>query len=69
MITANRFWSQIFGVISSIKHLLNFCMLFITVTSLWMSALGVVCLALNLCTHNFLSQKIRAREDLEFETF
>ncbi|KAK7829720.1 photosystem ii d2 protein [Quercus suber] len=34
-----------------------------------MSALGIVGLALNLCAYDFVSQKICAAEDLEFETF
>ncbi|KAD5507649.1 hypothetical protein E3N88_15352 [Mikania micrantha] len=38
-------------------------------TGLWMSALGVVGLALNLRAYNFVSQEIRAAEDPEFETF
>ena len=48
MVTANRFWSQIFGVAFSNKRWLHFFMLFVPVTGLWMSALGVVGLALNL---------------------
>nr|XP_016488181.1 PREDICTED: photosystem II D2 protein-like [Nicotiana tabacum] len=48
MVTANRFWSQIFGVAFSNKRWLHFFMLFVLVTGLWMSALGVVGLALNL---------------------
>ncbi|MCL7041724.1 hypothetical protein MKW94_000456 [Papaver nudicaule] len=48
MVTANHFWSQIFGVAFSNKRWLHFFMLFVPVTGLWMSALGVVGLALNL---------------------
>ncbi|KAF1879738.1 hypothetical protein Lal_00039751 [Lupinus albus] len=59
MVTANRFWSQIFGVAFPIN----------AVTGLWMSALGVVGLALNLRAYHFVSQEIRAAEDHEFETF
>ncbi|KAK4733400.1 hypothetical protein R3W88_007661 [Solanum pinnatisectum] len=44
-------------------------MLFVPVTDLWMCALGVVGLALNLCAYDFISQEIRAAEDPEFETF
>ncbi|KAL7586868.1 hypothetical protein Lser_V15G35705 [Lactuca serriola] len=69
MVTANRFWSQIFGVAFSNKRWLHFFMLFVPVTGLWMSALGVVGLALNLRAYDFVSQEIRAAEDLEFETF
>ncbi|GMP74570.1 hypothetical protein CsSME_00031965 [Camellia sinensis var. sinensis] len=50
MVIANRFWSQIFGIAFSNKRWLHFFMLFVQVTGLWMSALGVVCLALNLRT-------------------
>uniref|UniRef100_A0A251TFU8 Putative photosynthetic reaction centre, L/M n=1 Tax=Helianthus annuus TaxID=4232 RepID=A0A251TFU8_HELAN len=39
MVTANRFWSQIFGVAFSNKRWLHFFMLFVPVTGLWMSAL------------------------------
>ncbi|XBH73770.1 hypothetical protein VPH35_100829 [Triticum aestivum] len=69
MVTTNRFWSQIFGVASSNKHWLHFFMLFVPVTGLWMSAIGVVGLALNLRAYDFVSQEIRAAEDPEFETF
>ncbi|CAN6455231.1 unnamed protein product [Victoria cruziana] len=43
-------------------------MLFVPVTGLWMSALGVVGLALNLRAYDFVSQEIRAA-DLKFENF
>jgi len=43
--------------------------LFVPVTGLWMSALGIVNLALNLRAYDFISQKLRAANDLEFETF
>ncbi|EYU24242.1 hypothetical protein MIMGU_mgv11b024615mg, partial [Erythranthe guttata] len=66
---ANRFWSQIFGVAFSNKCWLHFFMLFVPLTGLWMSALGVVGLALNLRAYDFVSQEIRAAEDPEFETF
>ncbi|KAG5595821.1 hypothetical protein H5410_037053 [Solanum commersonii] len=39
------------------------------VTSLWMSALGVVNLALNLPAYDFVSQEIHVAKDPEFETF
>ena len=35
MVTANRFWSQIFGVAFSNKRWLHFFMLFVPVTGLW----------------------------------
>ncbi|KAI3954741.1 hypothetical protein MKW92_023441 [Papaver armeniacum] len=57
MVTANSFWSQIFEVAFSNKRWLHFFMLFVLVTGLWMSALGLVCLDLNLL------------EIPEFETF
>jgi photosystem II P680 reaction center D2 protein len=43
-------------------------LLFVPVTGLWMSALGVVGLALNLRAYGFVSQEIRAAEDPEFKT-
>ena len=69
MVTANRFWSQIFGVAFSNKRWLHFFMLFVPVTGSWMSAIGVVGLALNLRAYDFVSQEIRAAEDPESETF
>ena len=66
MVTANCFWSQIFGVAFSNKRWLHFFLLFVPVIDLWMSALGVVGLALNLHAYDFVSQEIRAAEDLEF---
>jgi photosystem II P680 reaction center D2 protein len=69
MVTANRFWSQIFGVAFSNKRWLHFFMLFVPVTGLWMSALGVVGLALNLRAYDFVSQEIRAAEDPEVCVF
>ncbi|MBA0743417.1 hypothetical protein Gogos_006098 [Gossypium gossypioides] len=66
MVTANRFWSQIFGVAFSNKRWLHFFMLFVPVTGLWMSALGVVGLALNLRAYDFVYQEIREAEDPRF---
>ena len=37
--------------------------------TVWMSALGMVGLALNLRAYDFVSQEIRSAEDPEFETF
>ncbi|KAL3538015.1 hypothetical protein ACH5RR_001381 [Cinchona calisaya] len=69
MVTANCFWSQIFGVTFYNKRWLHFFILFVLVTGLWISALGVVGLALNLRAYDFVSQEICAAEDSEFETF
>ena len=69
MVTANRFWSQIFGVAFSNKRWLHFFMLFVPVAGLWTSAIGIVGLALNLRAYDFVSQELRAAEDPEFETF
>ncbi|MCD7470698.1 NADH:ubiquinone dehydrogenase subunit 5 [Datura stramonium] len=51
------------------KRWLNFFMLFVPVTGLWMSTLGIVGQALNLRAYDFVSQEIRAAEDPKFETF
>ena len=69
MVTANRFWSQIFGVAFSNKRWLHFFMLFVPVAGMWTSAIGIVGLALNLRAYDFVSQELRAAEDPEFETF
>ena len=69
MVTANRFWSQIFVIAFSNKRWLHFFMLFVPVTGLWFSSVGIVGLALNLRAYDFVSQEVRAAEDPEFETF
>lgn len=69
MVTANRFWSQIFGVAFSNKRWLHFFMLFVPVAGLWTSSLGIVGLAFNLRSYDFVSQELKASEDPEFETF
>ncbi|MGD1928993.1 MAG: photosystem II D2 protein (photosystem q(a) protein), partial [Leptolyngbyaceae cyanobacterium] len=69
MVTANRFWSQIFGIAVSNKRWLHFFLLFVPVTGLWMASVGVVGLGLNLRAYDLVSQEIRAAEDPEFETF
>jgi photosystem II P680 reaction center D2 protein len=69
MITANRFWSQILGVAFSNKRWLHFFMLFVPLTGLWMSSIGIIGLAFNLRSYEFISQEIKASEDPEFETF
>ena len=69
MITANRFWSQIFGVAFSNKRWLHFFMLFVPVAGMWASSLGMVGLALNLRSYDFVSQEVKAARDPEFETF
>jgi photosystem II P680 reaction center D2 protein len=69
MITANRFWSQVFGVAFSNKRWLHFFMLFVPLAGMWSSAIGVVGLAFNLRSYDFISQEIKAAEDPEFETF
>ena len=69
MVTANRFWSQIFGIAFSNKRWLHFlCFLFL----LWVFgqvASALLVLLLILGAYDFVSQEIRASEDPEFETF
>ena len=69
MVTANRFWSQIFGVAFANKRWLHFFMLLVPVGGLWASSIGLVGLAVNLRAYDFVSQETRAAEDAEFETF
>jgi len=57
MVTANRFWSQIFGI--AFQQALAALLHAVVVTGLWMSAVGVVGLALNLRA-DFVSQELRA---------
>eukprot|EP01018_Ginkgo_biloba_P040778 Gb_06825 [translate_table: standard] len=47
----------------------TYSMVIANLTGLWMSAIGVVGLALNLHAYDFVSQEIRAAEDPKFETF
>ena len=69
MLTANRFWSQIFGVAFSNKRWLHFFMLFLPVAAMWTSSIGIIGLAFNLRAYDFISQELKAAEDPEFETF
>jgi photosystem II P680 reaction center D2 protein len=55
MVTANRFWSQIFGVASQTNVGYISC-LFVPVTGLWTSAIGIVGLALNLRAYDFITR-------------
>ena len=67
MVTANRFWSQIFGIAFSNKRWLHFFMLFVPVMGLWTSSIGIIGLALNLRAYDFVSQEIRASEVLSLK--
>ena len=69
MVTANRYWSQIFGIAFSNKRWHHFFMLFVPVAALWVASIGIVGIALNLRAYDFVSQELRAAEDPEFETF
>ena len=68
MVTANRFWSQIFGIAFSNKRC-PFLHVVCAHYGLWTSSIGIIGLALNLRAYDFVSQEIRAAEDPEFETF
>jgi len=69
MVTANRFWSQIFGVAFSNKRWLHFYLLFVPSLGIWASSIGIIGLAFNLRAYDFISQELKAAEDPEFETF
>ena len=69
MLTANRFWSQIFGLAFSNKRWLHFFMLFVPLAGIWTSSIGIIGLAFNLRAYDFMSQELKAAEDPEFETF
>jgi photosystem II P680 reaction center D2 protein len=69
MVTVNRLWSQIFGVAFYNKRWLHLFMLFVPVTSSWMSAIGLVGLALNLHAYDFVSQEIRAAKILNLRLY
>ena len=44
-------------------------MLFVPLSGLWVSSLGILRLALNLRPYDFVSQELKAAEDLGFENF
>ena len=44
-------------------------MLFLSLSGLWVSLLGILGLAFNHRAYDFVSQELKAAEDLEFETF
>ena len=69
MLTANRLWSQVFGVAFSNKRWLHFFLLFVPFAGLWTSSIGIFGLAFNLRAYDFISQELKAAEDPEFETF
>ena len=69
MVTANRFWSQVFGVAFSNKRWLHFFMLIVPLAGMFTSAFGIVGLAFNVRSYDFVSQELKASEDPEFETF
>jgi len=69
MVTANRFWSQVFGVAFSNKRWLHFFMLIVPLAGMLTSAFGIIGLAINMRSYDFVSQELKASEDPEFETF
>ena len=44
-------------------------MLFVSLSGLWVSSLGILGLAFNLRAYDFVSQELKATEDLGFENF
>ena len=44
-------------------------MLFVSLSGLWASLLGILGLAFNLRAYDFVSQELKAAEDPEFKTF
>ena len=44
-------------------------MLFVSLSGLWASLLGIVGLVFNLLDYDFVSQELKVTEDLEVETF
>ena len=44
-------------------------MLFVPLSGLWVSSLGILGLAFNLRAYDFVSQELKAKEDPEFEAF
>ena len=69
MVTANRFWSQIFGIAFSNKRWLHFFMLFVPVMGLWTSFHWHYWSCPQSSCLRFCFSGNRASEDPEFETF
>ena len=69
MLTANRFWSQIFGLAFSNKRWLHFFIFFVPLGGMWTSSIGIIGLAFNLRAYDFISQELKGSEDPQFETF
>ena len=62
MVTAN--WSKIFGVAFSNKRWLHFFMLFVPLAGIWTSSIGIIGLAFNLRAYDFISQELKAAEEV-----
>ena len=58
MVTANRFWSQIFGLAFSNKRWLHFFMLFVPLAGMLTSSIGIIGLAFNLRAYDFINPTI-----------
>ena len=59
-------FGQVFGVALSNKRWLHFFMLFLPLSGLWASLLGILGLVFNLRAYDFVSQELKATEDPEF---
>ena len=59
----------IFGIAFSNKRWLHFFMLFVPLSAMWTSSVGIIGLAFNLRAYDFISQELKGGEDPEFETF
>jgi photosystem II P680 reaction center D2 protein len=56
MVTANRFWSQIFGLAFSNKRWLHFFMLFVPLAGMLTSSIGIIGLAFNLRAYSHVDE-------------
>ena len=68
MVTRIGFGLKVFGVAFSNKRWLHFFMLFVPLSGLWVSSLGILGLVFNLRAYDFVSQELKVAEDPEFET-
>ena len=64
MVTANKFWSKVFGVAFSNKRGLHFFHAFVPLSGLWGSSLGILGLVFNLRAYDFVSQELKATEKI-----